>query len=68
MIYPNSGRKLQLCKGVPRQNAAESLKIPESGSVIPGEELKVLEPLTSRPALQGKLVIPGEELKVGRCF
>jgi hypothetical protein len=26
-----------LCEEVPRQNAAESLKIPESGSVIPRE-------------------------------
>ena len=26
-----------MCEGVPRQNAAESRKIPESGSVIPRE-------------------------------
>ena len=26
-----------MCEGLPRQKAAESLKIPESGSVIPRE-------------------------------
>ena len=36
-IYPNSGLRNHLCEEVPRQKAAESRKIPESGSVIPRE-------------------------------
>jgi hypothetical protein len=31
-----------LCEGLPRQKAAESLKIPESGSVIPREGVESL--------------------------
>jgi hypothetical protein len=31
-----------LCEGAPRQNAAESRKIPESGSVIPREGVERL--------------------------
>ena len=37
MIYPNSGLRNHLCEEAPRQKAAESRKIPESGSVIPRE-------------------------------
>ena len=32
-----------MCEGLPRQKAAESLKIPESGSVIPREGVESLE-------------------------
>ena len=31
-----------MCEGAPRQKAAESLKIPESGSVIPREGVESL--------------------------
>jgi hypothetical protein len=41
IISPNSGLRNDLCEEVPRQNAAESRKIPESGSVIPREGVEM---------------------------
>jgi hypothetical protein len=41
IISPNSGLRNDLCEEVPRQNAAESRKIPESGSVIPREGVEI---------------------------
>ena len=49
-IYPNSGLRNHLCEEVPRQKAAESRKIPESGSVIPREGVE------SGPEEAGKIM------------
>jgi hypothetical protein len=49
-----------LCEEVPRQNAAESRKIPESGSVIPREGVESLTRLTKRYNITWTLVIPRE--------
>jgi hypothetical protein len=56
---PNRGRNLQLCGGAPRQKAAESRKIPESGSVIPREGVE-RSPQSPGPSRRTKPVIPRE--------
>jgi hypothetical protein len=48
-----------LCEEVPRQNAAESRKIPESGSVIPREGVESRVSVAVR-AFSPDLVIPRE--------
>ena len=59
-IYPNSGLRNHLCEEVPRQKAAESRKIPESGSVIPREGVESPRGASKAQFYKINVVIPRE--------